>query len=126
MEILVSERGIVGIGALWLMVAAASIALSVLSMAKWNQARSRNQANDVKMVYLAVSAALIQRDNDFVSAVGDHEFSTGRVITSRIVKEPGQHILLTCEARCKKSEKTFEMDWQRVGGQWRAITWREL
>lgn len=120
-----SERGLVGVGTLWLMVAVGTVALAFLSVARWARVQSQNQFDETRIIFLAQTAALIERESNFALAAHDVELSGGRFHTDREVLEPGRSIRLRCRVTAGKSEKEIEIDWQRVGETWRATFWRE-
>lgn len=121
-----SEQGFIGVTALWLVIAIATLALVTLASGKWQQAHARNQLVDVKMMALAQSALLLEREAGFDAAHRRHEFSEGRVSVERVFLESGQSLRLTCVVQFGKNEKRVETGWRRVGGEWQAAYWREF
>ncbi len=120
------KRGLVGIGALWLLGAVSALSLGVLTIGKWNEAAGRNKLQDVRMLSMAQMAATLERESQFSMTQWTHQFLTGRVQSERTFEENKQIARLRLLVQCGKTEKQVEVAWKRTGGQWRAIFWREL
>jgi hypothetical protein len=120
-----SERGVVGILALWIVTGASALAFAAVEMAMRHQARESIQIQEVQALYLAYAATQLARVRDFAAESKDYVFETGTVTTT--ASAPGNDGLLhfALQVRCGSLEKKFDTGWRRVSGQWESLYWRE-
>src|SRR5205814_9318204 len=67
----------------WIIGALTAVALSALSVAKWQEASGEYEIEDLRANYLAHAGALLAYNSNFQFSERTHEFSTGKVHVER-------------------------------------------
>ena len=95
-----SSRGVIGIAVLWIIGALSAVALSALSVAKWQLARGEYEIQDLRANYLAHAAALLAYSSNFEFSERTHEFATGKVRVERKAGDQKDMVRLKCAIDC--------------------------
>jgi hypothetical protein len=119
-----SERGVMSIAVLWIMVGVSAMAAAAAGLAQLER-KSAHRVRETQALYLAESALLLEREAGFPNPRHTILFAPGRVTLERKLSGPGLPVQILVSAQGEKIEKNYETEWARSEGGWRALSWKE-
>ncbi len=119
-----TDRGVVGLAVLWLLMAVSALGLAGLRIARWQRSRSVSQLAEVQSRLLVAASAMLAHETQFQFLEKTDRFESGSVQLTRVA-DAVSGIVLRCTATVGHFDKRVDVGWKKTSTEWAIDYWAE-
>jgi Tfp pilus assembly protein PilX len=120
-----SDRGVVGIAVLWLLVGVSALGYSALRLARWQKSRAATGLAEVQARLLIAGSALLAREAQFKFLEKNDTYETGTVRLVRAGSTNPAEVTLHGVATVAGFQKHVNIGWKKIPNGWGVSYWAE-